>query len=60
MQIIRKSNLNTDMDTPGGVLEVETPGIQDNRHTMVVRLSVLRTGRIYPREIFLEFIYVRS
>jgi len=28
--------------------EAEAPSFQDNRHMKVVRLSVLRTGRLYP------------
>jgi hypothetical protein len=35
--------------------EVEAPRFQDNRHMMVVS-SDLRTGCLYPQEIFLAFI----
>jgi len=30
--------------------EVEAPGFLNNRHMKVVRLSALRTGRLYPIE----------
>jgi hypothetical protein len=35
---------------PSGVRQVKAPGYLDNRHTMVVRLSALRTGRLYTLE----------
>jgi len=47
---------------PGQTLkvpQVEAPRFQDNRHTKVVRLSALRTGRLYPQEIYPVLISVR-
>jgi hypothetical protein len=35
---------------PWGVREVKAPGYLDNRYIKVVRLSALRTGRLYPQE----------
>jgi hypothetical protein len=36
--------------------EVEAPRFQNNRHVKAVRLSALRTIRLYPQEIFLVLI----
>ena len=44
------SNPITSLDRPWGFQEAEAPRFQDNRHMKVVRLSELRTGRLYPPE----------
>ena len=44
----KKSNSITGLDRPWGFQEVEALRFQDNRHMKVVRLSALRTGRLYP------------
>jgi hypothetical protein len=41
------------LPVPSEFQEVEAPRFQDNRRMKVVRLSALRTGRLYSQEIFL-------
>jgi hypothetical protein len=44
----QKKQPHTGQDRPLGFQEVEAPRFLDNRHIKVVRLSALRTGRLYP------------
>jgi hypothetical protein len=43
----RQSNPMTGLGRPSGFQNVESPRFQDNRHMKEVRLSALRTGRLY-------------
>jgi len=44
----RKQSHYRSGQTPRVPEEVEAPRFEDNRHMKVVRLSALRTGRLYP------------
>jgi hypothetical protein len=46
-----ESNPITGLERPIEFQEAEAPRFQDNRHMNVVRLSALRTGRLYPTGI---------
>ena len=53
MQFTCKVKVKLSRYRPGGSLgfpEVEAPEFLENRHIKVVRLSALRSGRLYPQE----------
>jgi hypothetical protein len=49
----------TVLEWPRGFQEVKVPRVHD-RHRMVVRVSALRTSRLYLQEIYLVLISVRG
>jgi hypothetical protein len=48
MRVKRQSNPITGLEKPWSFQDVEAPRFPDNRHIKLVRLSALRSGRLYP------------
>jgi hypothetical protein len=53
-----KSNPITGLDRPWQFQEAGAPRFQDNRHMKVVRLSALRTDRLYPPRKYSWYLFL--
>jgi hypothetical protein len=63
LSYIKKAKVKQSHYRPGQALrvqEVEAPRFLDSRHMKVIRMSALRTGRLYPQEVLLVLISVRG